>query len=103
MNKFVQGRPGNTLVEAFVERHLSTLQKTEKEEDVVRLRNCYTFVKMKELLLSKGYHSHHLKLSEPDYYDTPLEARAKFLESPVEYLCKTMVMENTAYNPEFEG
>ncbi|CAM9262253.1 unnamed protein product [Ascophyllum nodosum] len=33
----------------------------------------------------------------PDYYDTPLEDRAKYLGCAPEQLCKTMIMENKAF------
>ena len=106
MNRFVQGRPSNTLIEQFIERHLQslvTLEATSSAAEVSRLRNYFTYAKMRELLLRHGYKSAYLKMAEPDYYDRTLEERSEILQSPIETLCKTMVMENTAYNPEFEG
>ena len=55
------------------------------------------------MLVKKDYRSYLLKFAEADYYDMSLEARSIYLGAPVEYLCKSMVMENTAYNAEFEG
>lgn len=34
----------------------------------------------------------------PDYYDTPLEERARELGSDPQQLCKTMIMENKAFD-----
>ena len=106
LKKFVQGKPANTLVEAFLESHLGYLEDLEKkcsEKEIDRYRNCFTFIKMKELFQRDQFSSVQLRLAEPDYYDKGLEERAQFLKTSKEYLCKTMVMENTAYNAEYEG
>lgn len=34
----------------------------------------------------------------PNYYDTPLEERAKELGADPQQLCKTMIMENKAFD-----
>lgn len=106
LKKFVQGKSSNTLIEGFLEARISHLEELEKkcsEQDIARYRNCYTMVKMQELLVRHGFTSVQLRLAEPNYYDLKLEERAQFLKTGKEYLCKSMIMENTAYNPEFEG
>lgn len=106
LKKFVQGKPSSTLIESFLEArksYLEELDKNKDEKEVARYRNCFTFVKMRELLIKNDFTSVQLRLAEPDYYDMRLEERADFLKTSKEYLCKTMVMENTAYNAEYEG
>jgi len=104
LKTYLQGRPASTLVEAFVDRHLSDLAKAGLDEkETARLRNGLTFLKMKELCLRAGLASAHLRLADSDYYDRELHERAVFLGSPVETLCKTMVMENTAFQTDLAG
>ena len=106
LKKFVQGKPGCTLIESFLESNLAYLQDLEKtcsEEEVARYRNCFTFVKMREVFLKEKFSSVQLRLAEPHYYELSLDQRAQFLKTEKEYLCKTMVMENTSYNAEYEG
>jgi hypothetical protein len=39
-----------------------------------------------------------------DYYDRPLEGRRELLNAPsVDYLCKSILMENTAYDEKYES
>ena len=106
ISRFVQGRPSSTAVEQFVERNLPHLVKMEEaitQQEASRLRNVLTMGKMRELFIRHDYRSAFLKLADSDYYDKSLEDRARFLQSPVDNLCKTMIMENTSYNTEYEG
>lgn len=106
MKKFVQGKSCQTITEGFVERQLKKLEEFDKvqgEKDTSRLRNALTFIKMRELFAKHDYRTIQLRLAEADYYDMPLEKRGEFLKTPVETLCKTMVMENTAYASEYAG
>ena len=102
----MQGKPASTLIEGFLERnttYLEELEKTCDETQLGRYRNCFTLVKMRELFMRHNFFSVQLRLAEPDYYSSSLEERAVFLKTSREYLCKTMVMENTGYNAEYEG
>ena len=106
LKKFIQGKPANSLIEGFLEKHkqyLEDLDKSSSDKEIARYRNCFTMVKMRELFIRGGFSSVQLKLSEPEYYEMSLNQRAQFLNTSQEYLCKTMIMENTSYNPEFEG
>ena len=41
-------------------------------------------------------------IADQYYYDKPLEERVKILSTlSTSFLCKTIVFENTAYNPKF--
>lgn len=43
-------------------------------------------------------------VADEHYYSKTLEQRKKILSAPsVDYLCKTIIFENTAYDPKFEG
>jgi len=40
----------------------------------------------------------------PDFYEHPLSIRKNIVGAySEEYLCKSMIMENTAFKPEFES
>ena len=42
--------------------------------------------------------------AKPDYYKLSLESRKTFLKAPsIQFLCKSLIMENTAFQPEHEG
>jgi hypothetical protein len=104
MKKFVQGKSENTAIEKYVEKHLSGLESAVSDDkEVARIRNIFTFLKMKELFIREGFLSTNLVIAEPNYYSLSLAERGRFLQTPIESLCKTMVMENTAYNPEYAG
>ncbi len=62
-------------------------------------------------MLTKNYQSYFTKISfrfevlgvESGYYQKSLEERKEILKAPdINYLCKTLVMENTAFNPDLE-
>jgi hypothetical protein len=45
-----------------------------------------------------------LRVVPPDYYNRTLEERRDLLSAPdVQYLCKSILMENTAYDEQFES
>lgn len=104
MKKFVQGKEANTAIEKFIEQNLEGLEANNLgEKETARVRNIFTFLKMKELFIREGYLTAELRIAEADYYSMTLADRGRFLQTPVESLCKTMVMENTAYNAEYAG
>lgn len=75
----------------------------ELKIDERRLSNMLTLAKMKEYFLQKEYHSVQLRLAEPNYYNLTLEQRSQFLGSLTsDHLCKSMIMENTKYNEEYQ-
>jgi len=42
--------------------------------------------------------------AEPNYYNLTLEQRRDVLKAPhTTYLCKSLIMENTAFQPEYES
>ena len=46
--------------------------------------------------------SMQIVIADQYYYDKPLEERVKILSTlSTSFLCKTIVFENTAYNPKF--
>lgn len=106
MEKFVQGKPADTEIEKYIQANLAQLEEQTasfSEAKVNRIRNVFTFGKMKEIFLRNNFKSYDLRLVESDYYDKTLEERSKILRAPVNTLCKSMIMENTAYQPEYEG
>ena len=56
---------------------------------------------MKRFKVDNGFRSIKMANAPWDYYKWSLEKRAVFLGAPnAESLCKTMIMENTAYREE---
>lgn len=48
--------------------------------------------------------SFRMVIADDKYYERTLEERRDILSAPsIEFLCKTIVFENTAYNDKFEG
>lgn len=70
--------------------------------DQRKLSNMITLANMKEYFLQNDYQSIQFRLAEQNYYDLSLQQRSDFLGSLTpDHLCKSMIMENTKYNPEF--
>lgn len=51
-----------------------------------------------------GSLSFQMVIADDQYYNKPLQARRDILSAPsVNFLCKTIIFENTAYDEKFEG
>jgi len=71
--------------------------KERVDELEKRVDHLQSIARIKKHLNSAKVFSTAFKWVPSDYYDRSLEARAVILESPVDRLCKTMAMENTAW------
>lgn len=61
-------------------------------------------LRLKIYLNQQNYKSFHLIVVSPDYYQKTLQERQQILRAPSPaYLCKSMIMENTAFKPEFQS
>ncbi|KAL4506803.1 hypothetical protein ABPG72_001224 [Tetrahymena utriculariae] len=61
-------------------------------------------LKLKIYFAEKGWVSVDIQKVEKGYYDQDLSWRMRRLGAPSEaYLCKSMIMENTGFKPEFES
>lgn len=102
--KFSPGRAANTLIEAFYSKNPKVFEEvgTLSEDEQRRLRTIMTMLKMKEYLLRQGFQSFQLKVADKTYYDWTLPRRIEFLGTltPL-HLCKSMIMENKKYDPEY--
>ncbi len=60
-------------------------------------------MRQKLQFLENGYRTFHVKKVSPNYYDLSLTQRKDILEAPSEeFLCKSIIMENTEFKPEFQ-
>ena len=54
--------------------------------------------------MSQHYYSFHLKIADSTYYNWTLGERKEFLQTHSEdHLCKTIVLKNKKFSPEFKN
>lgn len=62
------------------------------------------YLEKKYYFISNEYQSYELRAVESNYYEFELCQRKRILNAPHEsYLCKTIIMENKSFDPQYEG
>ena len=88
--------------ESELEQKIKKLKdQTIKLDD--EFNKLFISARAKSFALKKKLYSFEIKRVESSYYDMPLVTRKNILGAPgEEFLCKSIVMENTAFQPEYE-